>query len=114
MIPEGREVPEEPLVISPGSRLVGDRASGLKRELRTILSEGRDVILDFEDVSFVDSCGLGALVVAHRTASREGRRLSLCSVPENVMALLHLTRLRRIFEIHPDLETARLLLDAVG
>ena len=113
MNPEGCDAHEEPVVISPGCRLIGDRASGLKSEIRTALRAGRDVILDFGDVSFVDSSGLGALVVALRSANKNGRRLSLCSVPEHVLALFRLTRLHRIFEIRPDLETARLLLDSV-
>lgn len=113
MNPEGCDASSEPVVISPGSRLIGDRASGLKNEIRTALLAGRDVILDFEEVSFVDSSGLGALVVALRSANQNRRRLTLCTVPEHVLALLHLTRLHRIFEIQPDLDTARLLLDAV-
>ena len=110
---EEPDAPGEPTVISPDPRLAGGHAAEFKKEIRAILSGGRDVILDLGEVSFVDSCGLDALVVACRIAGENGRRLSLCSIPKHVLALFHLTRLHRIFEIHPDRETARLLLDAV-
>jgi anti-sigma B factor antagonist len=94
------------VTFSPEGQLVGETASGIKEDLRSTLSEGQDVILDLSGIRFTDSEGLAALVAAYRTAFSEGRRLAIASVRKNLEALLELTRLHRVFELHPDVDAA--------
>ena len=64
------------------------------------------VVLDLAGVTFVDSSGLGALIVA-RNSAREGRgSLSLVSPPPVVRRLLGSTRLHDVFDIHDTLDEA--------
>lgn len=61
----------------------------------------RAIEVDFSDISFVDSHGLGALLTVHRTAcSRHGAvPLRVLNPQPSVQQILELTRLHRIFEI---------------
>ena len=64
------------------------------------------VVLDLAGVTFVDSSGLGALIVA-RNSAREGRgSLSLVSPPPVVRRLLGSTRLHDVFDIYDTLDEA--------
>ena len=64
------------------------------------------VVIDLDQVTFVDSSGLGALIVARNTA-REGRRtVSLVSPPPVVRRLLGSTRLHDVFAIYDSQDEA--------
>lgn len=63
------------------------------------------LILDLKEVEFVDSSGLGALVATFKQAKEHGG-MELCHVSPNILTLLKLTHLDKIFTIHEDLKTA--------
>jgi anti-anti-sigma factor len=58
-------------VICHGS-LVNQTASELKEVVKPLIVEGGRIILDFGDVSFVDSLGLGTLVGLKVSALHQG------------------------------------------
>lgn len=62
------------------------------------------VILDLGAVEFIDSSGLGAIVAAMK--QMEDRRLELAAVTPAVDKVFRLTRIDRIFTIHPSVEAA--------
>jgi anti-anti-sigma factor len=57
------------------------------------------VLIDFRDVTFMDSSGLGALVLALKTVRAAGGKLFICSVNEQIKMLFELTSMDRVFEI---------------
>ncbi len=59
----------------------------------------RSVDVDLSETTFIDSCGLGALVALHKTACSRGGKLRLLNPQLPIQQLLDLTRLNRIFEI---------------
>lgn len=58
--------------------LSGDRLATL---LRGLLEEGRSVVVDVGETTFLDSCGLRALFAAARAAAAHDRRLVLQVAP---------------------------------
>lgn len=58
------------------------------------------VMLDLTLVEFIDSSGLGA-VVAVRKMLGAGRNLELCGLTPAVEKVFRLTRMDRVFDIHP-------------
>jgi anti-sigma B factor antagonist len=64
------------------------------------------LIIDFTDVPFIDSSGLGALVGVHVSAQKSGRKLGLVGMNAPVIALLEMTRIRSLFRIYPTLQEA--------
>ncbi len=75
-------------------------------DLRTTLAAAVDedaelVLVHLDEVTFLDSTGLGVLVGAWKAQRAAGRRLELvCSRPEP-LKLLRLTGLDRVITVHP-------------
>lgn len=58
-----------------------------------------EVTLDFANTTFIDSSGLGALVICHRICESKGARLRMINVPSQVMMALSLTELDKVFHV---------------
>jgi len=101
-------MPQEPLVIEDlagpkdGQRIF--RLSGpivltnlfdFQSLVRTDTS--RTLILDFTNVPYVDSAGIGALVGAYVTHQKDGRSLFLIAVNQRVQDALQVTRVKQFF-----------------
>jgi exopolysaccharide biosynthesis polyprenyl glycosylphosphotransferase len=63
------------------------------------------VVLDFDQTTFMDSSGIGALVGCYKVAQKRDIRLSLRNVSTQVIAILSLAGLESLFEIEPQMET---------
>ncbi len=59
----------------------------------------RTIEVDLSQTSFLDSCGLGALVALYKTACSRQGKLRLLNPQPQVQQLLDLTRLSHIFEV---------------
>jgi anti-sigma B factor antagonist len=71
----------------------------LKDKLHSLLNQGRkDVLLNLAHVSYVDSAGLGAIVGAYTTMTREGGSLKLANITKKMQDLLSITKLLTVFE----------------
>ena len=60
------------------------------------------MLLNLAEVSYVDSAGLGALVSAYTTVTREGGSLKLVNVTKKLQDLLSITKLLTVFESYDD------------
>ncbi|WP_206602957.1 STAS domain-containing protein [Leptolyngbya ohadii] len=87
-------------VIQPNGILDATQADHLKDEVNHCLSAGAGCILiDFQDVTFMDSSGLAALISAVRLVRDQGKKLCLCSVNQQIKMLLELTSVDQIFQV---------------
>src|SRR3954447_11590307 len=59
----------------------------LRGELRSAAAEGRTVVLDLREVSFMDTQGLAVVIEAQQHAAQDGRRFVLTRAPERVHRL---------------------------
>lgn len=80
----------------------------LERELMAAIEAGDGpVVLDLRDVTFFDSSGLRAAIVAHRELSARGRRLSLACDPDgHVWRTFSLAGVDRLLNLQPTREAA--------
>lgn len=91
--------------VEPSGILDGTKASEFRQEISNGVESGAEMILiDFKSVTFMDSSGLGALVLALKTVRAAGTKLFICSVNEQINMLFELTSMDRVFEIFPDRE----------
>ena len=82
-----------------GKVTLGEGDVLLKDKLHSLLNQGRkDVLLNLAQVSYVDSAGLGAIVSAYTTMTREGGSLKLANVTRKLQDLLSITKLLTVFE----------------
>lgn len=92
-------------VVQPSGILDGTKAGEFRQEITHVIENGADVVLiDFKDVTFMDSSGLGALVLALKTVRAAGGKLFICSINEQVKMLFELTSMDRVFEIFANQE----------
>ena len=100
-------------VIQPAGILDGTQVNHLRQEINQAVTANTDIVLiDLENVTFMDSSGLGALVIALKTVRTAGGKLFLCAINDQVKMLFQLTSMDRVFEIFPsrdDFERAVLL-----
>jgi anti-sigma B factor antagonist len=78
--------------------------TGLLREtIRDFLARGHiRILLNLEGVDFIDSAGLGELVRSHASVRCRSGQLKIVKPSANVLHLLRLTKLDRIFDIEQD------------
>ena len=90
-----------------GSITIGAGTEALRRETRRLIRAGRrDLLLDLARVRFVDSAGLGAMIAALLAARRAGGQVALLAPRPNVLEVIEVTRLARVFDIYADEQTA--------
>lgn len=65
-----------------------------------MIEEGqKHFVLDFKDCSFVDSTGLGVMVGIYKKCAEVAGSTAIRSVQPQVMKILIMTRLDKVFEI---------------
>lgn len=90
------------LVLTPQeARLDASNAATLRETLIAYIDGGRQsLVLDLKGVSFVDSSALGALISALKRMGPLGM-LAIAGVQPAVDRLFTLTRMNRVFSMHP-------------
>ncbi|MGA2415807.1 MAG: STAS domain-containing protein [Candidatus Sulfotelmatobacter sp.] len=66
----------------------------------------RSLIIDFSDVSYVDSAGIGALVGGYVTRQHDGRKLALVGVSERIHNALKVTHVEQFFRFFDSVSAA--------
>ncbi|MGH9532184.1 MAG: STAS domain-containing protein [Terriglobales bacterium] len=64
------------------------------------------LIIDLSAVPYIDSAGIGALVAAHVSRQRDGRKLVLAGTTERVSTALQVTQVAQLFKLFPTLAEA--------
>jgi anti-anti-sigma factor len=89
------------ITVTCHGQLVSSTAATLKETLKPLIEDGGKIIVDFKDISYVDSMGLGALVGIKVSAIARG----YCTVEfehlsDRVQELIRLTNLSELFSRH--------------
>ena len=58
----------------------------------------RNILLDLNQVSTIDSSGVGEMVSAYTTVTNRGGKLKLLNLPPKVIDILQITQLITVFE----------------
>jgi anti-sigma B factor antagonist len=90
-----------------GRIVAGPESAGFRAEFERLDAERkRDVILNLAEVDFIDSTGLGAMVVCASGVKKAGGRVKLLDLNKRNIELLVITRLTTMFEIFDDEQNA--------
>jgi anti-anti-sigma factor len=57
------------------------------------------ILINLQEVTFMDSSGLAALVISLKTVRSAGGRFCICSINDQVRLLFELTSMTQVFEI---------------
>jgi anti-sigma B factor antagonist len=86
-----------------GRITAGEEASLLRDTLRRLAEGGHNrIILNLEKVDYIDSTGLGALVMGYTTLRKAGGTLKLLNLSRRNIELIVFTKLETVFEIFDD------------
>ena len=93
-------------VVVLSGRFVMADSPGVRERLKVLIDEGQGkLIIDMEQVTFIDSSACAVLISAFKNMQIKSGRLILVTSPV-VQSLIELTRLHTIFEISPALPAA--------
>ena len=91
------------IVSLSGKFLAGSDGPYLRQKVKDFIDAGtRKLILDFSDVPYIDSTGLGFLAGARVTAQNAGARMVLANLNTHVQRILDDVKLSQFFVIAPD------------
>lgn len=89
-------------VIQPTGVLDVTNCSQLRQEIMEVANLGGcNVLVDCQNLSFMDSSGLSALVLASQKMREVNGQLSICSINQQIEMLFELSSMDDIFEIFP-------------
>ena len=95
------------LIIECNGRLVlGEESANLRHLVRDHLSENKQVVIDLEKVSYIDSSGIGILAGLYTTARKAGGAIKLANVNSLLQDMLQMTKLFTVFEVFERAEDA--------
>jgi len=83
-----------------------DEAAALSRVVGEVLEQTNKLILDLSGVSSMDSAGIGELAQLQSWAQERNADLKCAGPTAMVRALLDLTNLDSVLEVHPSTESA--------
>ena len=94
-----------PLVLHLIGPLVMGTTADFSRQLRA--EPAQTVVLDFTEVPFIDSAGLGAAISIYLHFKRTERKLAVSGMNEKCRALLKMTNVEQLFPMFDSVESAR-------
>jgi anti-anti-sigma factor len=87
------------LLTLKGRLVLGLESNGLRTTIDNLLLSGATrIVVNLEDVNFVDSAGLGTLIEIHRKTKDKGGRLMLTNLGPKLRQALEIARLLTLFE----------------
>jgi anti-sigma B factor antagonist len=95
------------VILALKGRLTVGEASKVREKVNELVArEQVRIILDLAHVDYIDSTGLGSMVICYTTLKKAGGALKLVNLNRRNIELLLLTKLSTIFEIFSDVRDA--------
>ena len=95
-----REVDGVTVVALDGRIVLGEESNALREKLKSLIAEGKKkIVLNMDNIKYIDSAGLGTLVAAHCSAKTKGASLRLCHLGSKFQEVLQITKLLTIFDV---------------
>jgi anti-sigma B factor antagonist len=96
---EQRQVGSVMILDLKGKITLGEGDEALKDKINSLILQGhKKMLLNFGDVPYIDSAGLGEIVRTYTTVSRQGGQLKLVNLTKRITDLLSITKLLTVFE----------------
>ncbi len=96
-----------PVLDLRGRITVGQESGSLRQQVAALAAAGRkDVVLNMAGVDYIDSTGLGALVVSATSLRKAGGNVKLLNLNKRNLELLVITKLATVFDLFTDEQDA--------
>ncbi len=98
---------EGALILRASGRLDSARAEGFEEQLEEAVGQNdQNVILDLEDVEFMNSAGLRIALLTAKELDRAGRRFAVCALSEQVSAVFKISGFDKIIAVYDSTQDA--------
>jgi len=95
------------VILALKGRLTAGESNAIREKVDQAIAAGHlNVIFDLTHVDYVDSTGLGGMVICYTTLKRHGGALKLVNPNKRNVELLALTKLHTIFEVFVEVQDA--------
>ena len=95
------------VIFLEGSLKGGSEVTKLHSAIKACLdNKTHKIIIDLEEVHWMGSVGIGILICCLTAVKNAGGEMKLSRLSHKVKDLLRITKLEKIFDIYPDVETA--------
>ncbi len=95
------EVDGASVIALDGRIVLGEESQALRLKLKNLLAEGKKkIVLNMDNIKYIDSAGLGILVAAHVSAKTQGASLHLCHLGSKFQEVLQITKLLTVFDVY--------------
>jgi anti-sigma B factor antagonist len=96
-----REVDAVTVAALDGRIVLGEESNALREKVKSLVAEGKKkIVLNMDNITFIDSAGLGTLVASHHSAKGQGAALKLCHLGTKFQEVLQITKLMTIFDVY--------------
>jgi len=96
-----REVDGVTVIAMDGRIVLGEESNALREKVKSLIAEGKKkIVLNMDNITFIDSAGLGTLFSAHHSAKAQGSSLRLCHLGTKFTEVLQITKLMTIFDVY--------------
>lgn len=100
MVIEQRMVGSVVVLDLSGKLALGDGDGLLKDKVHSLVFQGsKDIALNLANLSYIDSAGLGELIAAHSTTTRNGGHIKIFNLTKRVSDLLAITKVLTVFDV---------------
>ena len=91
------------IVVDIIGRIVLGEGSRLRETISALLEDGeRKLLLNLAEVDHIDSAGLGEIIRAYTSVTKQGGQVHLLKLTNKVRDLLQITKLCTVLEVHDD------------
>lgn len=74
----------------------------LEPKLEKMLKENKDILIDMENVKFIDSTGLGILVKLYKEQKLKNKKVTIINTKVNVRKIFKITCMEEMFNLGGD------------
>lgn len=96
-----RQINDATVLDLDGKLRLGEGSQEFHNVMRVLVESGRrNFVINLENVSFIDSSGLGELVAGYVAVTRNGGQINLLHLSKRVHELMFMTKLLTVFDVY--------------
>lgn len=96
-----REMSGVTVVEIEGRIVIGEESNSLRAKIKDLLAKGKKkIVLNLQNVSYIDSTGLGTLVASFYSAQAQGATLKLANLGTRFKEIMQVTKLLTVFDTY--------------
>jgi anti-anti-sigma factor len=98
-----------------GQLTLGNRLMEVEHTIKQCIETGsKKLVLDLSKLTFMDSAGIGMVMLCSGTIQQAGGRMLIVGAEGKVRRVLELTHIHEVIGMHSDLASARAAFDGQG